>query len=231
MPSPAVILAALLLALPWATRRRWRWGRHPLARVAGRILVFFGLTAAAALLLAGRPEAVARMPAEFAPAVVFAAVWTGIPFPVALPVSFLVLAMIGGGVVAGLIARVRRREPMTLGDVSNVVPRRVGDLGWGVLVSMVAGVGEELYFRLALPLVLLLLGMGAIWAFAASALLFGWAHRYQGVLGIGATAVIALLFTATYLLTGQLWVAIVLHVALDLNGLIVRPVVAGMIRR
>ncbi|MBB5714230.1 CPBP family intramembrane glutamic endopeptidase [Sphingomonas aerophila] len=231
MPSLAVILAALLLALPWAMRRRWRWGPHPLARVAGRILVFFGLTAAAALLLAGRPEAAVRMPGEFAPAAVFAAVWTGIPFPVALPVSFLVLAMIGGGVVAGLIARVRRREPMTLGDVSGMVPRRVSDLGWGALVSVVAGVGEELYFRLALPLVLSLLGIGAIWAFVGSALLFGWAHRYQGVLGITATAVIALLLSATYLLTGQLWIATVLHVALDLNGLIVRPLVAGMIRR
>lgn len=224
------LLAAALLALPWVVRRRWPWGRSHHARVAGRLLALFGGTAALALLLTGRVGAVVTFPAEFAAAQRLVAAWTGMPAPEVMPLLPLVAAMTGGGILAGLIARWRRRAPVTLGDVSAILPRTRRELGWGVVLSIDAGIVEELYFRLAVPLVAALLTGSALAGFALSAGLFAWAHRYQGRTGMAATFVVALLLSAAYLLTGTLWVAMVLHVALDLNGLVVRPLVAGVLR-
>lgn len=225
----ARLLAGVLLAWPWFVRRRWQWGRHHHARIAGRLLILFGVMSIAALLAIGRIGAVSVLPREFVPAQRLVADMLDTPVPVRLDLGWPIAAMLIGGVVAGLVARVRGRAPATLGDVGGLVPRSGRELGWGVLLSVDAGVCEELYFRLAVPLVVVLAGGSAVASFALSAALFGWAHRYQGPVGMAATLVVALLLSAAYLLTGQLWVAMALHVALDVNGLVVRPWVAGQV--
>jgi len=58
------------------------------------------------------------------------------------------------------------------------------------------------------------------------ALAFGWAHFYQGLSGMAATAVLGGLFAWLYLSTGSLWLPMLLHVLVDLRALLV-PAGAG----
>jgi len=52
---------------------------------------------------------------------------------------------------------------------------------------------------------------------------FGLAHLYQGWVGILATAVIGAALAALYLGSGALWLAMAVHAAFDLFGLVIRP--------
>lgn len=61
---------------------------------------------------------------------------------------------------------------------------------------------------------------------AVLALAFGWAHFYQGLAGMAATAVLGGLFAWLYLSTGSLWLPMLLHVLVDLRALLV-PVGTG----
>jgi membrane protease YdiL (CAAX protease family) len=60
---------------------------------------------------------------------------------------------------------------------------------------------------------------------------FGLAHLYQGWVGVVATGFVGAVFTALYLWSGSLAVPIVLHVILDLLGLVVRPTAARLFAR
>jgi len=83
------------------------------------------------------------------------------------------------------------------------------------LLSVAAGVGEEMAYRgYAIPVLLPLLGAPA--AVAATSLVFGILHGYQGVLGMLRTAVMGALLAWCFLASGSLWPAIIAHVAIDL---------------
>ena len=94
-----------------------------------------------------------------------------------------------------------------------------------------AGITEELYFRLLVPLAIAELTGSAIAGFAVATILFALAHRYQRWLGVLATGLVGALFAWLYLQSGALWVAMVAHAAVDLNGLVLRPALGGMLRR
>lgn len=66
--------------------------------------------------------------------------------------------------------------------------------------------------------------------FAASALIFGLVHFYQGWAGVILTTFPGVILTLVYLATGHLWIAMVVHAAIDLNGLILQPFLASLIR-
>ena len=57
--------------------------------------------------------------------------------------------------------------------------------------------------------------------------MFGLVHLYQGATGVLGTAVLGALFTAIYLGTGNIWIAAAAHVFVDLNGLILQPLLRG----
>jgi membrane protease YdiL (CAAX protease family) len=56
-------------------------------------------------------------------------------------------------------------------------------------------------------------------------------HAYQGPIGVLATGVMGALLTAAYLLTGSLVFVIVIHVATDVIGLVLRPLTGMGLRR
>ena len=117
-----------------------------------------------------------------------------------------------------------------LGDIGALMPAHRGDLGYGVAMAVTAGVAEELFFRLALPLAIAMVTGSGLAGFVLSALLFMLAHRYQGWLGMLASLGLAVVFSWAYLATASLWVAIVLHVFVDLNSLALRPLAMGIPR-
>jgi membrane protease YdiL (CAAX protease family) len=107
------------------------------------------------------------------------------------------------------------------------MPRNRPEMVHAAMLSVAAGITEELAFRLYLPLLIALITGNALLAFAVAALLFGAMHLYQGWKGVAATMVVGLVMTAVYLMTGALWLAMLLHALIDLNGLVVRPLLSS----
>jgi membrane protease YdiL (CAAX protease family) len=140
-------------------------------------------------------------------------------------VGGFVIAGVAGTVLASVVARRgggSGKAPM-LGDIEPLMPRNGAETFWTGLLSINAGVGEELFFRLTLPLLIALVTGNAALAFVAAALVFGLVHVYQGWVGVAATTVLGLVFTGLYLATGALALPIALHAAIDLMALVVRP--------
>jgi CAAX protease family protein len=134
------------------------------------------------------------------------------------------IAVVFGALLAMRAAR-RGAKPkvQTLGDIEPLMPRNGAETVWTALLSVNAGIGEELFFRLALPLLLVLVTGNVIAAFAIAAIVFGLVHVYQGWVGVLATTFLGVVFTGVYLLAGNLALPMALHAGLDLIGLVVRP--------
>ncbi len=192
----------------------------------GKAVLAFALPALVGLALLGRLKALKSLPPEFAAARALLPEFTGGP-------SAFVTGMVGGaavgGLVVGILAATRRnRGPVApLGDVGALIPRNRAEMGHAAALSIAAGITEELAFRLYLPLLIALVTGSALLAFALATLTFGAMHLYQGWKGVAATTVVGLVMTAVYLMTGALWLAMLLHALIDLNGLVVRPLLSS----
>lgn len=238
MIRSAILLALCLGSLAWFVRndladyrafklltetveRQKRYRRW----AAKSFLLFTGTTVAALEIL-GRLRTLVELPREFRPLfdALNAHASAASTFNSGVVGAFL--GALAGGLFVGLwLPRLLRRrgKPVQVGDIAALLPRNGAETAWTALLSVNAGVGEELYFRLLLPLLLVSLGSGALTAFVIAGLIFGAMHFYQGVAGIVATMVIGGALAALYLWTGNLWIAAGAHVLLDLVGLVIRP--------
>lgn len=222
------LLAALIAAYAWYLRgggvppqtsridryRRWM-RRAPLA---------FGVTAIAALAIGGRLDALTRLPPEFA-ALAAEARWLA-GFEGAAFEAAVLGGLAGGALIGLLLARWRLgrgKPPFSAGDIERILPRNRSELGWTAALGTAAGIVEELFFRLALPLFATLATGSAPLGFTLATLLFAGAHRYQGWAGMAFSALAGALLATIYLATGDLWFAMLVHVLLNLNGLVLRP--------
>ena len=192
-----------------------------------KALLLFGGTGAIALLMLPGLPALTTLPPEFAAARRDAvALIGGDGFPVAL----ILAAMVAGGAVGELVGWVRRRtRPFMLGDIGVLMPRTRAEMRWGAAMAVVAGVSEELFFRLTVPLAIAMLTGSAWLGFGVGLTLFAMAHRYQGWLGVAATAFVGAVMIALYLASGDLWLAMLIHGAIDLNGLVLRPLLRSFL--
>ena len=183
------------------------------------------------LALLGALPTLAAMPMAFAQAASSMGLSPGAAGRDPVFLATVVGGLVGGALLGAAIARwrmARRRRPWMLGNLTSVLPARRSDLPAACAVAIGAGVSEELFFRLTLPLLFALLTGSALIGFALSALLFAAAHRYQGVTGMAASTALAAIFTGFYWMTGSLWMTMALHALVDLNGLVVRPLVLGI---
>lgn len=99
-----------------------------------------------------------------------------------------------------------------------LLPRSHHEKRMFVVLSFVAGFGEEIVYRGYL-LALLVPLMASPWlAATVASLAFGLLHAYQGALGIVRTGLLGFLFSASFLVSGSLWPAIACHVVVDLVG-------------
>jgi membrane protease YdiL (CAAX protease family) len=108
-------------------------------------------------------------------------------------------------------------------DINALLPRNRDERFWTTLLSINAGITEELYFRLLAPILFFAVTGSAFWAIFASTLWFGLAHFYQGWIGIAATTCIGALFMAVYLYVGNIWLPMLIHAMIDLNQLCFAP--------
>ena len=210
------------------TERPPGWRRRRYRIWIAKSWLLFAAPALVGLALLGRLDAVLALPPAFMPL----AIWTGYPAPIlgeGIGVGLIAGSLIGAGWT--LLRRRKGKLPVMLGDFSSLLPREAGEglLAAGSAIS--AGITEELYFRLLVPLAIAELTGSALAGFGVGTILFALAHRYQRWPGVVATALVGLLFTYLYLQSGALWVAMAVHAAVDLNGLVVRPALAGMLKR
>ena len=143
-------------------------------------------------------------------------------------VAPLIALLVVGGVLGIFAARSEisnASEVPSIGDVQALLPRNRAELKWGAALAINAGLVEELLFRLALPALIFGVTGSAIAAVAASILIFGLLHIYQGLPGIVVSVILGAAFMAIYLSTGSIVVAIVVHALFDLRSLVLIPVV------
>lgn len=142
-----------------------------------------------------------------------------------LGAALLIGALVGVALLTLLGARSARRDGgiVMVGDIAALLPRNRPELGSGAALSVNAGVVEEALFRLALPALLVVVTGEPISAFVLAALLFGALHAYQGWAGVLATTVVGLLFTALYVVSGSIGLAMLVHALFDLRTLVVIP--------
>jgi membrane protease YdiL (CAAX protease family) len=206
----------------------WRRRRYRLW-IAKSWLLFAG-PALIGLALLGRIDLLLTPPIEFVrPAYV-----AGYPAPVHDLLAELAVGLAAGSVIGGgwSIWRGRRgRLPAMLGDFSTLLPQDRVEAWLAAGSAISAGITEEMYFRLLIPLLVTDLTRDPWIGFGVGTVLFALAHRYQRWLGVVATGLVGVLLAFFYLQSGALWLAMLVHATIDLNGLVVRPALAGMLRR
>lgn len=236
MLLPAILLALSLASLAWFVRNDLadyrafklltasadRQKRYRSWILKGFLL--FSCVTLLALAILSRLPALVVLPAEFRPLSFDLQGHSAGSFAFGALLGILI-AVLGSLVLGILLAPLlgRRVKPVQLGDVESLLPRNGAETAWTALLSLNAGLGEELYFRLLLPLLLVSIGARPLAAFLLAALVFGAAHFYQGIVGVLATTLLGAAFTALYLWTGSLWVAVAAHAFIDLLSLVVRP--------
>ncbi len=206
------------------TRQRTflRWTLHAAVYFLGMPLI--------GLALLGRIDALWRFPAEFVP------VATEMPEIGDMSPGFfgtLVGAVFAGGLLGGVLASRRRKpaKPRKAIDIDAMIPRNRAETLRVALLGANAALTEEICFRLYVPLLFAVLGVAPWIGFAASVLLFGAMHRYQGWLGVVLTGLLGMMFAFAYLASSGLALPILLHLLLNWNGLILRPTVKTLASR
>lgn len=144
------------------------------------------------------------------------------PYGIAMGLAFIAASLFPA-VAARISPRFREAFAQQLAGLSFFLPRTAQQRLWFALVSISAGVCEEILFRGFLiryfqegpyHFVLAL-------AVLVSCLFFGTAHFYQGPVGVLQTAFLGLVFAALFLATGSLTLPALAHVATDLKILFI----------
>jgi membrane protease YdiL (CAAX protease family) len=196
---------------------------------------FVVLTVASVITLAalGRFDALGALPPEFA------ALRVGAP-PEAANASQaagLRVGMFVGFSIGALITilvwrqRVKALRTPIVADIEPLIPRNRAEQLAALPLCLNAGYAEELFFRLALPLLLTTITGSAGVGIGVAIVIFGLIHWYQGWRGILATTFVGCLLTVVYLKSGSLLRVMVLHAAIDVVGLLVRPMLVGHFTR
>jgi len=159
---------------------------------------------------------------------------TSAPPPEMSP-SFFIGFGCGMLIIAGffiLLRKLKRSSPFApLGDFAALIPRTLPEAGLAFLLCLNAGLGEELFFRLALPLLASQLTGSLIAGGVLSTLLFGGMHWYQGFKGVLATTVLSLIFMIRALNGTPLIWLMGFHALMDVVGLFIRPALSGHFSR
>jgi membrane protease YdiL (CAAX protease family) len=127
--------------------------------------------------------------------------------------------------------RLKKLRAPVVGDIEALLPRDSRETWMAVPLSLNAGVSEELFFRLALPLLVTAVTGSALIGLAAASIAFGLMHWYQGWRGVLITGLVGAFFCWVYVASGSLIRPVVLHVLVDLMALVVRPTLARHLSR
>jgi membrane protease YdiL (CAAX protease family) len=219
-----LLVLFLIIAVPWRGARRYRVlmrriDRHPELRarfyVQGMLaqwLMLIPLLVIAVGLGWSGADLGLQAPAN-------AWLWGGISL-------VLVLAVYAQVLYIRRIARTadgRSQLRQSMSGPLHMLPRTPKERGLWVLLSLTAGICEEVLYRGFLPAYLVHVFPGVpFWlAIIIAAVLFGVGHIYQKVTGVLGTGVMGLLFGFLYFFTGSLFLPMVVHALFDMRLLFI----------
>ena len=109
----------------------------------------------------------------------------------------------------------RRKQISALGKLVHFLPRTGRDYRYFALLSVTAGIVEEILYR-GFLLWYLSLHLPLWAAVLASSIIFGAGHSYQGPAAAMRTGLAGFAFAILYVASGSIWLPIVAHAAVDL---------------
>lgn len=135
------------------------------------------------------------------------------------------------GLSAGIVTSVaiqwrRLKKVLERGPDAALIPRNRTEGILALLLSLNAGFCEELFFRLALPLLLLQVTHSLAVSLVGATICFGLAHAHYGLKGMLATMAAGALLAFYYLHHGSLLRVMIAHAVIDVLAFFVRPAVA-----
>lgn len=150
--------------------------------------------------------------------------WRLLGLAIEADASFLlaaVLTLAGITLLIAQLTQVTRADQETIdrfgnrfGRIALLVPHNGAELARFYGVSVTAGIVEEMLWRGYL--MWYLLQFMPLWAAAVlSAAGFGLAHGYQGWDQVPRVTLVGAAFVVLYMLTGSVWLSVVLHIAVD----------------
>ena len=149
----------------------------------------------------------------------------------------LVLLPLAVVVVVRRIAKTRRPGlAMLLLEVKELLPHTASERRLWLLLSVSAGIYEEIFFRGFLPWYFLVLGtffrlqVSLLTAFVFSTILFGFAHIYQGWKGVLGTALVGAVLAYLYVTTSSLFLPVVFHILIDARVVFFAPAILSLDR-
>ena len=156
--------------------------------------------------------------------------WAELGFGLEFDTRFTIGVALTIGLILVLMLQVRQLESASeedLGKLAFLFPRTRGELHGFYGLSVTAGIVEEALWR---GFLFWYLGhFMPLWAAAiVSAVGFGIAHAYQGMENVPRIILVGGVFAGLFLLTGSLWLPIVLHAIVDL---LQGRAIYGMLRR
>ncbi|MBA2934665.1 CPBP family intramembrane metalloprotease [Sphingomonas sp. CGMCC 1.13654] len=144
--------------------------------------------------------------------------------------DFATSLAIGGSI--GLVARpvlafvpaIGARFARQMRKLAPFLPQTGEQLAWGLLVSLAAGMCEEIAYR---GYLVAYLGHWLSWSgvLAANAVIFGLGHVYQGKAGVVMTGIIGAGLGALYLASGSLLLPMLLHALFDVSAMVTAYIV------
>lgn len=137
-------------------------------------------------------------------------------------VAAAVLTVIGIGFLLAQVRQVSSTDSAglavwrkALGKLEFIIPRNGNELGRFYGLSITAGIVEETLWRGYL--IWYLAQFMPLWSAAVlSAVGFGLAHAYQGPANLPRITLVGAAFAGLYLLSGSLWLPMILHAAVDI---------------
>lgn len=203
----AILLTAMLVVLPgFALAQAAVLGRIPFERMAAywSSIVTLWLLGATAWLVGTRDVGMEGIALRMLPIQEFL-LWT------------LGLTAVGVGMMLASRAVGRFLGIPETPILGKLLPRTPGEKKVFVLLSVAAGVGEEVAFRgYAIPV--LAVAVGLPWSVAVTSAVFGLMHAYQGPIGVVRTALVGAVLAGGLLVSGSLLPVILAHTLVDIVG-------------
>ena len=109
----------------------------------------------------------------------------------------------------------RHKQISALGKLVHFLPRTERDYRYFALLSVTAGIVEEIVYR-GFLLWYLSLQLPLWAAVLVSSVIFGVGHSYQGPAAAMRTGLVGLAFAILYVVSGSIWLPILAHAAVDL---------------
>lgn len=175
------------------------------------LAMWFATAAALAVETGWQPMRV--MPASAGPWIDAYRVWFDVIVAV-ICAGFLVI--VGQGLLCATSAARRRAVVPAFARLAYLLPASRRERRWWIVLSLSAGICEELLYRgYLLHFLDAQVGLGMAWLL--SSLAFGCAHLYQGWQGVASTTLTGVVFGALAIGTGNLALPIAAHVLVDLQ--------------